>query len=245
MRVEPIRTRIFKERDDLTAFIRAHIPELADGSVLVVTSKVVALAEGRTAPAKDKKRVIRAESERMLKTRYVYLTLKDGNILANAGIDESNAQGKLVLLPRDAYASAAALRKELIRAYDVKRLGIIITDSRVLPLRAGVVGVALGYAGMKGLRDYRGKKDLFGRPFVFATASVADMLASAAVVVMGEGRECSPLAVIEGAPVSFASRVDRRELAISVKDDMYVPFYGRMLEKKEPKKRKMRPRKSS
>lgn len=229
MNVRPIKTRIFKEDEDLVAFITAHIKHLKEGSVLVVTSKIAALAEGRTVRVKGKKekeRVIRAESEWAISTKYVLLTMKDGMLIANAGVDESNADGKLILLPRDSFKIANMLRKELRAHYHVKKLGIVITDSRIIPLRAGVVGVALGYAGFKGVRDYRGQPDIFGRPLVFTQTDIADSLATAAVLTMGEGKERQPLAVIETAPVEFCERIDPQELRIALKDDMYGPLFG-------------------
>lgn len=102
---------------------------------------------------------------------------------------------------------------------------MIITDSRIMPLRAGVVGVALGYAGFKGLRDYRGKKDIFGRKLKYTQTDMADALASAAIAVMGEGSERQPLCVIENAPVEFTVRTNKRELLVSPADDMYRPLF--------------------
>ena len=96
-----------------------------------------------------------------------------------------------------------------------------------MPLRAGVVGVALGYAGFKGLRDYRGKKDISGRKLKFTQTDVADSLATAAVLAMGEGSERQPLAVITNAPVVFTDRVNKKELLIPLKDDMYAPLFRR------------------
>ncbi len=231
MQVRPVKTRIFRERENLADFVVAHIPTLRDGSVLVVTSKIAALAEGRTSALTDnksKEKLIRAESDFAMKTKWVWLTLKDRFFIANAGIDESNADGKLVLLPKDSYRAASALRTELMKRYRVKRLGVLITDSRVLPLRAGIVGLALGYAGMKGLHDYVGKKDLFGRAFKFEKTNVADCLASSAVLVMGEGAERQPLAIIEDAPMEFSQRVQSRELSIPLSDDIYLPFFAKV-----------------
>lgn len=235
MEVKPVKTRIFKEGEGLVAFIIDHLPRLADGSVLVVTSKIVALAEGRTAllgSKKDKERLIRAESTVALKTKYVWLTVKDGMVMASAGVDESNAAGKVVLLPKDSYSSAASLRRKLRALYKIKNLGVLLTDSRTTPLRAGVTGVALGYAGFAGVRDYRGKRDLFGRPFKFSQTNVVDGLAAAAVVIMGEGSERQPLAVITDAPVTFRSKIVRRETMIPLKDDMYLPFLAKLKKKK-------------
>jgi len=225
MNIRPIKTRVFEEGEDLLSFITKYIPKLKDGSVLVVTSKIVALSEGRTARIQDSKKIIRAESDWVLQTKHVALTEKDGMILANAGVDESNANGKLILLPEDSFKTAQTLRSNILQNVAIKKLGVIISDSRVMPLRAGVVGIALGYAGLKGVRDYRGKTDLFGRRLKFTQTDVADSLATAAALVMGEGNERQPLAVIEDAPVVFTGRVNKKELLIPMKDDMYYPLF--------------------
>ncbi len=230
MLVRPVKTRIFKEGESLPNFIEKYVPKLRENSVLIVTSKIVALAEKRTAPndPKTKERLIKSESTFALPTKWVWLTLKDGFVIANAGIDESNADGKLILLPKDSFKAAAKIRTEMMKRYKVKNLAVILTDSRIWPLRAGVTGVALGYAGLKGLKDYRKEKDLFGRGFKFETVSVVDGLAAAAVLTMGEGDECIPLAVIEDAPVEFAARVKPHELQIPLEDDIYLPFFGKL-----------------
>ena len=89
-----------------------------------------------------------------------------------------------------------------------------------------VVGVALGYAGFKGIRDYRGKPDIFGRKLKFTQTDIADGLATSAVLIMGEGKECQPLALITEAPITFANKVDRNELYIDPAEDMYGPFFA-------------------
>src|SRR3989344_6550825 len=227
MRVEPIKTRLFKEGEDLVAFTTEHIPSVKDGSIIAVVSKIVALAENRVvAVVEDKETLIKKDSEWM---RHVFgawwLTVHDGTVVVNAGIDESNADGMMILLPRDSFAAASEARRRLCEAFNLKNLGVTITDSRIMPLRAGVVGVALGYAGVKGLRDYRGKKDMFGRKLKFTQTDVADSPATAAVLTMGEGEERQPLCIIDDAPVEFAKRVNRRELVIAPKDDMYRPLF--------------------
>ncbi|MFA6389206.1 MAG: coenzyme F420-0:L-glutamate ligase, partial [Patescibacteria group bacterium] len=228
MIVTPVKTRIFREGEDVINFILENIKPLKDGSILVVTSKIIALSERRTAVAKDeraKEKLIQEESEWSMETKHVWLTIKDGAVMPSAGIDESNANGKLILLPKDSFKTADALRKKLKKHYHVRRLGVLVTDSRTIPLRAGVSGVALGYAGFKGIRDYRKTKDIFGRKFEYSRLDLADSLASAAVIVMGEGAERQPLAVIEGAPVEFSNRVNRMELRIDIEDDMYGPLF--------------------
>ncbi len=228
MQSRPIHTGIFHEGDDLVSFITQALPEVPEHSIIAIASKVVALAEGRTVPlttqrAKDER--IQSESDAALKTKYVWLTRKDGMLMANAGIDESNANKKLVLLPKDSYASAAELHKKLKKAYGRKKLGILITDSCPLPLRAGVTGSALGYAGFTGLREYAGKKDLFGRSLRMTRTNLADGLAATAGILMGEGNERQPLVLITGAPVTFTSRHPNRELIMPAKEDMYYPLF--------------------
>jgi F420-0:gamma-glutamyl ligase len=148
--------------------------------------------------------------------------------MSSAGIDESNAAGKVVLLPQDSFAAASSIRHALMKHFKVKQLGVILTDSRLFPLRAGIVGVALGYAGFQGVRDYRGMKDIFGRTLKMSRTDVADSLATAAVLLMGEGAEQQPLALITGAPVRFVSRINRGELMIDVRDDLYVPLFQKV-----------------
>jgi len=231
MQVKPIRTRIFKEGKNLTDFIISHIPKLKDRTVLAVTSKIVALAEGRVVTLKNRKekeRLIRAESEWQLKVLPEWwLTVRDGTVVVNAGLDDSNAHGKTILLPKDNYKSADDLRRKLKKKYKIKQLGIVITDSRTSALREGVTGVALGYAGFKGVKDYRGDKDIFGRKLKVTQTNIADSLATAATVVMGEGGERQPLAILTDAPVQFCEKVNRKELRIARKYDMYRSLFAR------------------
>ncbi len=227
MKVSAIKTRVFHEGENLIDFIFNHIPVLEEGSILVVTSKIVALSEGRTAEIKNKKTkelLIKEESQWAKNTKYTWLTIKDGMFMASAGIDESNGNGKLILLPSDSFKSARSIWKHLRRSYRVKKLGVVITDSRTIPLRAGVIGLAVGYYGFTGINDYRGKKDIFGRKFRFSQTNVADSLATSAVLVMGEGDEQQPLAVVTDFLVKFIPKTRRRELKIDLDKDMYRPL---------------------
>jgi coenzyme F420-0:L-glutamate ligase len=223
--IRPIKTRIFNEREDIVGFIRAHVPKLKNGSVLIVTSKIVALAEGRIAKASEQKRLIKEESDWTLKTKLGNVTLKDGILMWNAGIDSSNAKSGIILLPKDSFEAAAKVRKELLKLYKIKKLGVVITDSRIMPLRAGVVGIALGYAGFKGIKDYRGKKDIFGKKLAYTQTDIADSIATAAILTMGEGAEKRPLCIVEDAPVEFTNRLSRNELLVALRDDMYQPLF--------------------
>lgn len=238
MQVLPIKTRIFQENEDLFKFIFKYLKKIPkknlEHSVLVVTSKIVALAEGRTVLCKNEKEkitLIKKESDFAIKTKDAWLTIKDGMVLANAGIDESNTNGKIILLPKNSWNSAEILRKKLIQKYKLKNLGILITDSRLLPLRVGAVGVALGFTGFKGIKNYIGEKDIFGRVFKMSKTDVADSLATSAVLCMGEGDEQQPLVLITGAPVVFSKKVNKKELIINPKEDLYLPLFGSILKK--------------
>jgi len=231
MIIRAIKTSIFKEGDNLQDFIVRHISQLHEGSVLVVTSKIVALSERRTADfvnEEEKEKLIKQESDFAIKTKYCWLTIKDGVVMASAGIDESNANGKLILLPKDSYKTAGNIRKFLQKKYKIKNLGVLITDSRTIPLRTGIVGMALGYAGFKGIKDYREKQDIFKRKFHFSRTDIADSLAASAVLAMGEGGEQQPLAVISSAPIDFCNRVSRKDLQIDLAEDMYRPLFSKL-----------------
>jgi len=231
MKIKAIKTEIFEEGESLAKFIILNIKKIPNKSILVITSKIVALSEERTVEIKNshtREKIIKKESQFSMKTKYTWLTIKDGIVLASAGVDESNANGKIILLPKDSFKVALILHNILVKHFKIKDLGIIISDSRLLPLRAGVVGIALGYYGFKGIRDYKGKKDLFGRVLRFSKTDVADSLATSAVFLMGEGNECQPLAIIEDVPVIFMNRLNKKELYIDPKEDMYQPLFEKI-----------------
>src|SRR3989338_3876088 len=153
MEIKPIKTRVFRENEDLPSFIFKYIKKIPEKSILVITSKIVALSEGRTKEIdlsiphdRMREKIIKSESEYMLRTKYTWLTIKDGMVMSSAGIDESNAAGKIVLLPKNSFKMAGAIRRKLKKKYRIKNLGVLITDSRLFPLRAGIVGAAIGYA---------------------------------------------------------------------------------------------------
>jgi len=231
MQISPIKTRVFRKNEDLTAFILKYVKNLKENSVLVVTSKIVALSEGRTREYKNEKQkieLIKQESEFSLKTKDAWLTIKDGMVLANAGIDESNAKNKMILLPKDSFKSAEILRKKLMKKFRLKNFGVLVTDSGIFPMRAGVVGMALGYAGFQGIRHYEGTKDIFKKELKFSRTDVADSLATSAVLCMGEGNEQQPLALITDAPVRFVNKVNKKELLIDPHEDLYQPLFEKI-----------------
>ena len=236
MRIKAIKTRIFNENENLIKFILKYAKKIPENSILVITSKIVALSEGRTTEYKNqsqKIKLIKQESSFAMKTKLTWLTIKNGMVMASAGIDESNADGKIILLPKDSFKSAEFIHKELCKKFKIKNLGVLITDSRLFPLRAGIVGVALGYAGFKGIRNYIGKKDIFGRTLKFSRTDIADSLATSAVLCMGEGKEQQPLALINNAPVEFTEKINKKELFISPQEDIFYPLIKNLNERKK------------
>jgi coenzyme F420-0:L-glutamate ligase len=126
------------------------------------------------------------------------LCMKHGTLLPNAGIDASNAPpGCLVPLPRDPDGSAVRIR-QAVASRAGARTGVIIADSRTHAMRMGCSGVAIGCAGIPSILDVRGRCDLFGRQLEVTRQALADNLASAAEIVMGEADECTPAAIIRG-----------------------------------------------
>jgi len=229
MQIKAIKTGIFKEREELIPFIFKYIKKIPENSVLVITSKIVALSEGRVVSSKSNKvKLIKRESKFALKTKYTWLTIKDGTIMADAGIDESNANQKLILLPKNSFLSAEKIHKTLSKNFKIKNLGIIISDSGLIPMRAGVIGMARGYAGIKGVKSYIGQKDIFGRKFVYSKVDVADSLATVATLSMGEGNEQQPLALITDAPVMFTKKINKKELLMNPKKDIYAPLFNKL-----------------
>lgn len=227
MKLTAIHTDLFVQNGNLPEFVTCFIPQAQEKTVLAVSSKIMALWKGSTVAyesAVQKEVLIRQHSQAALKTPLAWLTIKDGMVMTNAGIDESNADGKLVLLP-DCYACAEELCGALKQRWGISQLGIVVTDSMILPLRAGVVAAAVGYAGFKGVKDLRGKPDLFGKTLKTTLVDVADSLATAAALVMGEAAEQCPLCVIEDAPVIFTAQTDRKEIKYPVEDDLYAPLF--------------------
>jgi len=224
MEITPIKTKIFKQGDNLNKFLFAHLPPLKNGDIICVSSKVAALAEGRIFDKKDKLKLIKKESSYCKKTALCYFTVRQGLICANAGIDESNAFDKIILLPKKPYKTAEVLRKALIKHYNIKNLGVILSDSFILPLRSGVINIAVAYSGFYGVENLINKKDLCFRPLKMTLVNVADSLATAAGFCMGECSNKTPLAVVRGAKVKFTSKSRAKEMLYPFKKDFYYPF---------------------
>lgn len=211
---------------------------LQDGDVLAISSKYVAISENRIVTIDD---VIPTDQAQQLAEQYrmdariaqlvideadhifggipmgYLLTWRSGIIAPNAGLDRSNIpNGLAVLLPADPYASAHKIRDEIRSAFGVT-VGIILTDSWLVPGRWGTTGVALSSAGFEPVEDERGKADLFGNPMTVTQRGVADSLSVAAQTVMGERDEATPFAIIRNARIQMTDRT-------ITQDDVAIPW---------------------
>jgi coenzyme F420-0:L-glutamate ligase/coenzyme F420-1:gamma-L-glutamate ligase len=217
---------LVKPGDDLGALLIAAIRQSRinphDKDILIVAQKVVSKSEGRfvdlktvrptaraMAVAKEVKKdprlveVILSESRDVIRMKPNVLIVehKLGFVMANAGVDQSNVAGEgadqVLLLPRDPDSAAAHLKARLDREFGVE-LAVIINDSFGRPWRLGVVGIALGAAGLPALVDMIGVPDLFRRKLRVTEVAVADEIAAAASLLMGQSDEGQPAVLLRG-----------------------------------------------
>lgn len=214
--------------------------QLEDGDILVVTHKIVSKAEGRcvelegvrpsrraaelaAGTEKDPRLVelILGETRELVRAvpGHLIVEQRSGYICANAGVDRSNAggPGRAVLLPEDPDRSAREIRNR-IRGELGKEIAVIISDTHGRPWRNGAVGLCIGLAGMEPLLDLRGKSDLFGYKLTSSVECLADELAAAATLVMGQCDEGIPLALIKGLSFTPAEGSAREILREKEKD---------------------------
>ncbi|MFI9720702.1 coenzyme F420-0:L-glutamate ligase [Streptomyces sp. NPDC052396] len=214
--------------DDLTKLIAGAataegLPGLADGDVLVVTSKIVSKAEGRILRAEDREAAIDAETVRLVARRGTLRIVENrlGLVMAAAGVDASNTTaGTVLLLPEDPDATARALRAGLKETLGVD-VGVLITDTSGRPWRSGLTDMAIGAAGVKVLDDLRGGTDAQGNPLVATVVATADELAAAGDLVKGKAGGL-PVAVVRGLPhVVDGDAEGARALVRGAADDMF------------------------
>lgn len=235
MQVRAIKTaKVTSRSASLTALLDAHLNQFEEKQILAITSKVVALCEGSTASLDEveKQKLVQEQSDRymLLEGKYgFHFTITQDTLIPMAGIDESNSDGCYVLWPKDVQKTCNEIRSYLCQRFSIENAGVIITDSTCQPLRRGTAGICLAHSGFAALNDYVDQPDLFGRAMRVTQSGVSSGLAASAVLCMGEGAECTPLAVISDIDfVNFQSRNPTQEelqqLRISMQDDLFAPF---------------------
>jgi coenzyme F420-0:L-glutamate ligase/coenzyme F420-1:gamma-L-glutamate ligase len=211
--------------DDLAKLIAAAEPGLADGDVLLVTSKIVSKAEGRVVRADDREAAIDAETVRVVARRGTLRIVENrqGLVMAAAGVDASNTPaGTVLLLPEDPDASARAIRDGLRDTLGV-RVGVVVTDTCGRPWRAGLTDMAIGAAGVRVLDDLRGGTDAYGNPLSATVVATADELAAAGDLVKGKAAGL-PVAVVRGLGHTVVTGGDEdgaRAMVRGARDDMF------------------------
>ncbi|MFX0098805.1 MAG: coenzyme F420-0:L-glutamate ligase [Candidatus Hodarchaeota archaeon] len=254
MEIHAIRTRIIKPRENLVDILLESMEEqslkLKPRDIIIVAETIMATSQGRIICLDDvtgisdkvKKiankyemderivKIVIDEAEEILGGVYhVLLTRAQGLLLANAGVDSSNSGGSsnVVLLPADIWGCIREFRSSLEKKTGIKPIGAILADSRVQPLKKGVIGGALSVSGFKPIEDKRGIRDIFGRPLEITQLAVADDLTSAAEILMGEANEQTPFVLIRDAPVTFVpdSEIDETSMLMPIDECLFMNVF--------------------
>ena len=252
--VIPLKARYQKSEFDLfneiTKILSENVVLLENGDVIVISSKYIASSQGRildidkvtiseNANHVSKKykmdpkfvEIILRESDKIFGGISGFIITSSDSILApNAGIDKSNSNGtRLILYPENPYQIAEILKRKIFFDYSV-HVGIIITDSRLMPARVGTVGVAIACSGLEPVKDLRGQHDLDGNPLKVTFQATADNLASIANHKMGEGSESQPIAIVRDSQCELTSRkIEPTEMSISHEECVYVRGFSNRL----------------
>ncbi len=239
---------IVREGDDLSSLIVQAAEKqgtpIENGDIIVLTHVVVSRIEGNIIglesvmpswhaksiaekTGKDPKlvEIILGESKsivRMRKEKLITET-KHGIVCANSGVDRSNVPGKnkVALLPKDSDQSARNVRQKILETSG-KNVAIIISDTHGRPLRRGEINIALGVSGLEPLRDRRGERDLFGYTITVKKTAIADELASAAELVIGQTNEGIPAAIIRGYRYPKSETAKATELIRARTEDLFI-----------------------
>ncbi len=232
MQYIPIKTRVLQPpQDDIFSVLDESLTVLQEGDILLVTSKIVAIHQGRCLPvgSVDKRALIEQEADYFIEGHAGFnlspLTIKHNALFYAAGIDESNANGHYILLPERPFEIAEAIWKHVREKQNILNFGVIITDSHSQPLRVGAIGVSIGWWGIAPTESHKGKLDLFGRPLHFSVTNIVDCIAAGSGAVSGETNESTPLIVVRDVPNLIYTKVDtRHEVFKATRDDIYYPL---------------------
>ncbi len=238
MKVVPFKTHAIRPNDSLVEILDTYVPQLAEKSILAITSKIISLTEGRVVakgPDVSKEALIRQSADAYLdlkgppRPHGIQITIKNNILIPSSGIDESNGDGYYILYPEDIQKSAAFIWNHIRSRDHLEEFGVIVTDSHTTPMRRGVIGIGLGWCGFKALYSYIGKPDCFNVPLRVTQVNVLDALSVSAVFCMGEGNEQTPFASICDAPkIVFQNHPPTSEeqnaLVIPLQEDLYAPL---------------------
>lgn len=231
MQITPIKTRKFlPPQDDIYQLLNESIVSLEENTILLIASKIIAIHQGRCLAKNkipDKNELAISESDYYLPlsatpSRKTVLTIRDHSLVSSAGIDESNADNYYILRPTNSNQEAEKIQKYLKEKFTIKNLGIIIVDSQSIPLRAGSVGISLGFFGFEPLSDLRGKSDIFDKKLKHSRINIVDSIAAISSSVMGEANEQTPLAIVKNLPkLKFTDKNTNHELYPKLEHDYF------------------------
>ncbi|MFX1256644.1 MAG: coenzyme F420-0:L-glutamate ligase [Promethearchaeota archaeon] len=263
MNLFSIKVPLIKKNDPLLEIIINSIKEkgesLKEGDIIAISEKVVATSQGRIVNLSEITNISEKAKKLAKKcdmdARYVELILQEATtilgglnnghvilakvndfLIANAGIDQSNAGlNNVVLLPKDLEKVIWNYWKKLRNEFKIKNLGVIIADSRVQPLRKGTIGIAIATAGFEPIEDMRGQPDLFNRPLKITMRAIADDLASAAQFLLNEGNQQTPIVIIRGISNVEFTENPKMTTEMPPEECLYMNIFSRYLLKKKDK----------
>lgn len=227
--------RLEPPQDDLFSVLDESLTDVREEDIILITSKVVGIHQGRCVKQTEasKEELVKQEADYLLNEvdSLFPITIKYGSFSVAGGIDASNSGEYYSLLPERPFEAAEDFWKYLRDKHGVKKLGLVITDSYVKPMRAGVVGTSIGWWGLHPVENHRGKEDLFGNKMKYSMTNIVDSLAAGSAAVCGESGESTPIVVVRNVPnVEFTELDTRHEILKGKKEDLYYPllkpFYG-------------------
>ena len=228
MQLFPIKTRVLiPPKDDLYSVLDEYLTDVREGDVVLITSKVVAIHEGRSVSIEDvmnKDILIQNESELFLPVSYRSrpITVIHNAVIASAGIDESNGAGYYILLPVNPFNSAKEIHRYVKKKFGLTQLGIVLTDSHSEPLRYGAMSISIGCWGLEPVVSHVGKPDLFGRETEYAKTNMVDALSAAATLVSGECAEACPIVIARDVQnVVYTEEDPRPSLFVPYEEDIF------------------------
>jgi F420-0:gamma-glutamyl ligase len=232
MIITPIKThRITLKDKDLFKILDKYILSMPENSVLAITSKIISLTENRIISFDkiSKKDLVKQESDLFIPASEnkfdVSLSIKNNTLIASGGIDLSNKNKYYILWPKNPQESANEIRKYLKEKFNLKNFGVVITDSVCTPFRWGATGICIAWSGFIPFKNYKNPR-IYQR---FKKANIADGIASAAVLAMGEGAEKTPMALLEDLPmVEFINHnpteKEINKYKLKMADDVFAPI---------------------
>lgn len=261
MHLFSIKFPIIRKKDDLLHILIKKLKEephqIQNGDIIVISEKVIATSQGRVVHLEDVKDISKKAMDMAKKydmdKRIVQLILEESSmilgglphvilakvndfLIANAGIDQSNAgKDNVVLLPANINQVVWDYYRRIREKFDLENLGIIFADSRVQPLRKGTIGIAIATAGFEPIEDLRGRPDLYRRPLEITMRAVADDLASAAQFLLSEADQQTPVVIIRDANVDFTEN-PTLDPKMSPEECLYMNIFSQYLLKQEKDK---------